>query len=80
MIHGCIDGCIDGFSRRIIYIQCADNNQAETVVDYFIDGVDRLGLPVRVRADQCCGNYRSEVINYNYNYFSLKMPNCNFNY
>ena len=29
---------------------------------------------------QCCGNYRSEVIDYNYDYFSLKMPNCNFNY
>ena len=30
--------------------------------------------------NQCCGNYRSGVIEYDYNYFSLKMPNCNFNY
>ena len=29
---------------------------------------------------QCCGNYRSEIIDYNYDYFSLKMPNWNFNY
>ena len=33
-----------------------------------------------VYAHQCCGNYRSGVIDYDYNYFSLKMPNCNFNY
>ena len=29
---------------------------------------------VHVFPHQCCGNYRSEVID------SLKMPNCNFNY
>ena len=28
----------------------------------------------------CCDNYRSEVIDYNYDYFSLRMPNCNFNH
>ena len=48
MIHG----CIDGFSRRIIYIHCADNDRSETVLEYFIDGVECLGLPVRVRADK----------------------------
>ena len=48
MIHG----CIDGFSRQIIYIHCADNNRAETVLNYFVDGVERLGLPIQVRANK----------------------------
>ena len=29
---------------------------------------------------QCCGNFKSGIIDYDYNYFSLKIPNCNFNY
>ena len=48
MIHG----CIDGFSRRIIYIHCADNNRAETVLNYFVDGVEHLGLPIWVHVDK----------------------------
>ena len=30
-----IHGCIDGFSRRILYLLCADNNRSETVGDLF---------------------------------------------
>uniref|UniRef100_A0A1X7TV99 Integrase core domain-containing protein n=1 Tax=Amphimedon queenslandica TaxID=400682 RepID=A0A1X7TV99_AMPQE len=37
-----IHGCIDGFSRRIIYLQVSDNNRAETVLELFRDGVIRL--------------------------------------
>ncbi len=48
MVHG----CIDGYSRRIIYLRAADNNRADTVLQLFIDGVQRLGLPIRVRSDR----------------------------
>ena len=47
-----IHGCIDGYSRRIIYLKATDNNRADTVLDLFTDAVERLGLPSRVRADR----------------------------
>ncbi len=54
MVHG----CIDGYSRRIIYLKAYNNNRSTTVVDFFTDAVDQLGLPSRVRADwwrECSG-------------------------
>ncbi|CAB4029285.1 uncharacterized protein LOC110050550, partial [Paramuricea clavata] len=43
--------CIDGYSRLVIYLQCANNNRASTVVDFFEHGVTDFGLPLRVRSD-----------------------------
>jgi hypothetical protein len=44
-------GCIDGFSRCLVYLACVTNNRASTVCDLFINGVSTMGLPQRVRGD-----------------------------
>ena len=46
-----IHGCIDGFSRTVIYLTCRTNNRAATVLELFESGVEEFGLPSRVRGD-----------------------------
>jgi hypothetical protein len=43
---------IDGFSRALMYVHCADNNRAQTALDAFIKGVQEYGVPSRIRTDQ----------------------------
>ena len=43
--------CVDGYSRLIIYVHCANNNEADTVLELFLDGISEYGLPTRVRSD-----------------------------
>ncbi|XP_076843839.1 uncharacterized protein LOC143527165 isoform X3 [Brachyhypopomus gauderio] len=45
-------GGIDGFSRKIMYLNAASNNKASTAYAFFLDGVRRFGWPKKVRADQ----------------------------
>ncbi len=47
-----IHGCIDGFSRAIIYLHCCADNKALSVLDFFESGVHDFGLPKRVRGDR----------------------------
>ena len=46
-----VHGCIDGFSRLIIYLVCSYNKRARTVSTIFEGGVDQYGWPSRVRGD-----------------------------
>ena len=46
-----VHGCTDGYSRAIVYLKCAPNNLACTVLRYFIEGTHEFGLPLRVRGD-----------------------------
>lgn len=46
-----IHGCIDGFSRAVIYLTCCNNNKASTALGLFEKGVNKYGLPLHVRGD-----------------------------
>lgn len=46
-----VHACIDGFSRMIIYLTCANNNLASTVLSSFEEGVSEYGLPMKIRTD-----------------------------
>ena len=47
-----IHGCVDGYSRRLMFLKCSTNNRATTVLELFISAVHKFGLPSRVRGDQ----------------------------
>ena len=57
-----IHGCIDGYSRLIIYLHCSNNNLAITVKQLFEAAVQVYGLPSRVRGDR--GGENVEITNF----------------
>ena len=47
-----IHGCIDEYTRKIIYLACRNNNRATAVHELFSNAIQLHGLPSRVRGDQ----------------------------
>ena len=56
LIRWCLvtHGCIDRFSRRIIYLHCSSNNLSSTVLTLFLNSIGQDGelWPSRIRVDQ----------------------------
>jgi hypothetical protein len=50
----CINGCIDGFSRKIIWLEAyTSNNNPNLIASYFVNAVKfRKGCPKRLRLDR----------------------------
>ena len=48
-----VHGCIDGYSRRMMFLKCSHNNLAQTVLDLFLDCIKHDGdrWPSRIRVD-----------------------------
>ena len=44
-----INGCVDGFSSRVMFLQCSTNNKAATVLNLLMNAVETYGLPSRGR-------------------------------
>jgi len=66
-----IHGAIDGFSRLVLYLECANNNQAATVVNMFKKGVSYFGLPNQIRSDHGSENvdvWRFMIATHDYDY------------
>ena len=49
---------IDDYSRMIMYMSCSNDNKTSTVYNYFLEAVEKHGLPSRVRSDQGKENKR----------------------
>ena len=52
-----IHGCIDGFSRLVLYVNCKNNNRSDTVLQLFAAATREYGLPSRVRSDKGGENF-----------------------
>ena len=47
-----IHGCMDGFSRRVVFLRCSNNNLSQTVLELFLKAIEKDGLwPSRIRVD-----------------------------
>lgn len=55
-------GCVDGYSRMIIYLKCLTNNKSREVLTLFEAGVAKYGIPVRVRGDHGTENILVEYM------------------
>lgn len=53
-----VHGCIDGFSRSIMYLHCSNNNRANTVLELFKSATAIHGIPSRARCDHGTENIR----------------------
>ncbi len=47
-----VHGCIDGFSRKVMYLHASNNNRASTMLQLFLGATEEHGWPSRVRTDK----------------------------
>ena len=48
----CIHGCIDGFSRRMLWLEdSASNKMAEILAKYYLNAVKQYAMPANVKVD-----------------------------
>ena len=57
-----VHGAVDVFSRLIVYLSCATDNTATTVLDRFHTAVRKYGLPSRIRCHK--GGENTQVAMY----------------
>ena len=57
-----VHGGIDGFSRLVVFLNCATDNTAVTVLNGFHTAVRKYGLPSRIRNDK--GGENTQVAMY----------------
>jgi len=55
-------GGIDGFSRFCPFLSCSDNNSSSTMLSEFLIGIDRCGIPSRIRIDK--GGENVDIVRY----------------
>ena len=65
-----IHGAVDGYSRKILYLGCANNNKASTVVSMFSHAAYTFGIPDKVRSDK--GGENIDVWQYMLHYHSMQ--------
>ncbi|KAJ8303655.1 hypothetical protein KUTeg_018765 [Tegillarca granosa] len=53
-----ITGGIDGFSRFVVFLQCVNNNKADTIFNSFRSGTLDYKTPFRMRSDQGLENIK----------------------
>ena len=68
-----VHGAVDGYSRVALYLQCATNNLASTVLHAFTNATEEFGLPNCVRSDR--GGENVDVWQFMYEQH-LNNPNC----
>ena len=53
-----VHGCVDGFSRAVIWMKLSTNNRATTQLEYFEEAILEHGFPARMRGDKGGENVR----------------------
>lgn len=67
-----IHGCVDGFSRRVIWLELGTTNRRpEQTCSYFLDAVSKLGLPHSIRVDAGTENRNIKIAQ---DYLSTGLP------
>lgn len=57
-----IHGCIDGYSRHIMFMRASCNNKAITVSRLMRDAFYRYGVPAHLRMDKGVENRKAAVL------------------